>query len=188
MLGKPGRTNPVFCMNVAGPWTFDFDDHRRAGTPCRRRSSARCGTRSLIHLPHSPCCLHAQGLFMHRARAALEQLDLAAGVERLAVPLDQLGLVVERVALAGRPRHEELHDPLGPAPDGAGRRSGPPRRRRRRRPAAARPEQVRQRDAAQAAAGLPEELATIRAGDAMFSPRNATFIRTSKSPGGKFST
>ena len=25
MLGKPGRTKPVACMNVAGPWTFDFD-------------------------------------------------------------------------------------------------------------------------------------------------------------------
>ena len=25
MLGNPGKTKPVFCMNVAGPWTFDLD-------------------------------------------------------------------------------------------------------------------------------------------------------------------
>src|SRR5581483_1574024 len=25
MLGKPGSTKPVFCMNVAGPWTFDLE-------------------------------------------------------------------------------------------------------------------------------------------------------------------
>ena len=75
--------------------------------------SARCGTRSLIHLPHWPYCFQSHGLFMHGAGTALEQLDLLAGIERLAVPLDQLRLVVERVALAGGARHEELHDALG---------------------------------------------------------------------------
>ena len=47
------------------------------------------------------------------ARLALEQLDLAAGIELPAVSLDERGFVVERVALAGRARHEELHDPGG---------------------------------------------------------------------------
>ena len=118
---------------------------------------ARCGTRSLIHLPHWPCCFHVHGLFMHAPGRALEQLDLAAGVELLAVPLDQRRLVVERVALAGRAGHEQLHDPLGPGPvmqaavrgrRAAGGRGGE-------QPLA--PEQVRQGDAAQTAAGVPEK-------------------------------
>ena len=25
MLGNPGNTKPEFCMNVAGPWTLDFE-------------------------------------------------------------------------------------------------------------------------------------------------------------------
>src|SRR4051812_11879135 len=60
-LGNPGSTNPVFCKKVAGPCTFDFET-----IACRNAMSsthvARCGTRPLIHLPHSPCCFHTQGL------------------------------------------------------------------------------------------------------------------------------
>jgi hypothetical protein len=48
------------------------------------------------------------------ARGRLEQLDLLARVPRLAVIADEPGLVVERVALAGRPGHEQLDHPLGP--------------------------------------------------------------------------
>ncbi len=63
MLGKPGSTKPVFCMNVAGPWTFDFET-----IACRKAMSstqpARCGSRSLTHLPHWPYCFHSHGLFM----------------------------------------------------------------------------------------------------------------------------
>ncbi len=84
MLGKPGSTKPVFCMNVAGPCTFDFEtiEWMKAMSSTH---SARCGTRSLIHLPHWPYCRQAQGLAMHGAGLALEQLDLSARIERLAV-------------------------------------------------------------------------------------------------------
>ena len=63
MLGKPGKTNPVFCMNVAGPWTFDFEiiDGKNAISSTH---SARCGTKLLIHFPDSPCCRHSHGLLM----------------------------------------------------------------------------------------------------------------------------
>ena len=61
MLGKPGSTNPVFCMKVAGPWTFDLAT--MAGKNAMSSTQpARWGTRSLIHLPHWPCCRHFQGL------------------------------------------------------------------------------------------------------------------------------
>ena len=48
----------------------------------------------------------------HRAGVTLEQLHFAAGVEFLPVALDERGLVIERVALAGGARHEQLHNPL----------------------------------------------------------------------------
>ena len=44
------------------------------------------------------------------AGVALKQLDLFARIERLARSCDQRWLVVERVALTGRARHEQLHD------------------------------------------------------------------------------
>ena len=50
----------------------------------------------------------------HGAGLALEQLDLAPRVELLAVLLDQRRLIVKRVALAGRARHEQVNDSLGP--------------------------------------------------------------------------
>ena len=101
------------------------------------------------------------GALHHAPGRALEQLDLAAGVELLAVLLDQQRLVVERVALAGRARHEQLRRPASPCAgwcsppfhSGRGRAQAP----RRSRQQALRAEQVRQGDAAEAAAGSPEE-------------------------------
>ena len=43
----------------------------------------------------------------------LEELDLAAWIEFLAMAANEFGLVIERIALAGRARHEELNDALG---------------------------------------------------------------------------
>ena len=61
MLGNPGSTKPVFCMNVAGPCTFDFETI--AGRNAMSSTQvARCGTRSLTHLPHWPYCRHFHGL------------------------------------------------------------------------------------------------------------------------------
>src|SRR5205807_963125 len=62
MLGKPGSTKPVHCMNVAGPWTLDFEaiEWMKAMSSTQL---ARCGSRSLTHLPHLPCCRHCHGLF-----------------------------------------------------------------------------------------------------------------------------
>ena len=52
MLGNPGSTKPVFCMNVAGPWTLDFEIME-----CRNAISstheARYGTRLLTHFPQA---------------------------------------------------------------------------------------------------------------------------------------
>ena len=64
MLGKPGSTKPVFCMNVAGPWTFDFETIEWINA-ISSTHVASCGTRSLIHLPLWPYCFHAQGLARH---------------------------------------------------------------------------------------------------------------------------
>ena len=99
-------------MNVAGPCTLDF-----ATMECTNAISstqeARCGTRLLTHLPHWPCCFHSHGLCITAPGTALEQFHLAARIELLAVALDQLGLVIEGVALAGRAGHEELHHAFG---------------------------------------------------------------------------
>ena len=54
-------------------------------------------------LPPGPGAFHAL------PGVALEQLDFFARIERLAVAANQLGLVIECIALAGRARHEELH-------------------------------------------------------------------------------
>src|SRR4051812_43790258 len=59
-----------------------------------------------------PILLPFPRAFHDRARRTLEQLDLAAGIEFLAVLLDQQRLVVECVALAGRAGHEKLDDAL----------------------------------------------------------------------------
>jgi hypothetical protein len=47
------------------------------------------------------------------AGIALKEFDFAAGIELLAVTLDEFGFVIKRVALAGGTGHEELHDALG---------------------------------------------------------------------------
>src|SRR5918998_2837233 len=63
MLGNPGSTKPVFCRKVAGPCTFDFAI--MAGRNAMSSTHpARCGTRPLTYLPHSPCGFHGQGLAM----------------------------------------------------------------------------------------------------------------------------
>ena len=49
----------------------------------------------------------------HGPGAALEELNLSSGVERLPAALDQERLVVEHVALACSPGHKELDDPSG---------------------------------------------------------------------------
>ena len=73
---------------------------------------------------------------MHGAGTALKQFDFLAGIERLAIAFDQFGLIVERVALAGRAGHEELDDSPGlrrmmqfstvGRPDSASRANNPP--------------------------------------------------------------
>ena len=99
------------------------------------------------------------------ARDALEQFDLAARVERLAVALNQLRFVVEGVQLAGGAGHEHLHDALGlglvvqtaveigPALTEGLRRVGGEK--------AVAAEEVGEGDAAETAAGLPEETTAI---------------------------
>ena len=100
---------------------------------------------------------------MHGAGDALEQLDLAAGIELLAVALDQLRLVVEGIDLAGGAGHEELHDALG-----LGAVVQPaipvrlaPQGRLVRGEETILAEQVGQGDASEPAAGMPEEVSAI---------------------------
>ena len=83
--------------------------------------SAMCGKTLLTQRPHWPCCLNANGDFM-TSPGALVAAALSAEVDLLAVPLVELGLVVERVHLADAAVHEQLNDAAGPWPGGAGRR------------------------------------------------------------------
>src|SRR6266436_287745 len=53
------------------------------------------------------------GTFHHRARIALEQLHFATGFKFFSAAFDELGFVIERITLAGRSRHEQLHDAFG---------------------------------------------------------------------------
>src|SRR5882724_5773881 len=55
MCAKPRSTKPVFCMKVAGPWTFDFETSDGMNAMSSTQV-ARCRTRSLIHLPDWPYC------------------------------------------------------------------------------------------------------------------------------------
>ena len=111
MLGKPGSTKPLFCMNVAGPWTFDLETSEwmkamsiDAGGQCGHQITHPFA--ALAVLFPLPGALHAG------PGRALEQFDLFAGVPGLAVAFDEFGLVIEQVALAGGAGHEELHDSL----------------------------------------------------------------------------
>src|SRR5207253_31162 len=79
------------------------------------------------------------------AQTALEEFDLLARVPRLAGALLKLRLIVEQVEVAGGSCHEELDDALG-----LGRKLW--RRGTR--------EQRSEGDAAEAAAGVPEKLAS----------------------------
>jgi len=95
-------------------------------------------------------------------RLALEQLDLAARIEFFAVAFDQLRLVVKRVALARRARHEELNHPLGlGAVMEAAVQLLPRQRRRRVGQGALITEQIRERNPAEAAAETPEKFPPI---------------------------
>ena len=78
---------------------------------------AKCGKTLLTQRPHSPCCVKLEGAFHHRkAGRSGDRLDPLARIELLSVQLDELGLVVERVALADAAVHEELNDALGLGP------------------------------------------------------------------------
>ena len=104
-LGKPGSTKPVFCMNVAGPWTFDFDisemkERDVVHASRRMRQQVADPLAALAVLLPAPRARH------HHTGVALEQLDLFAGIQLLAGMLDQSRLVVERVALARGAGHE----------------------------------------------------------------------------------
>jgi hypothetical protein len=96
----------------------------------------------------------------HFAGIALEQLDLAAGIELLPTALDQPRLVVERVALTGRAGHEQLHDA---ARLRAMMQAAVEFRARFGRVGEQTllPEQMHHGDAAQAAAEAPQKLAAI---------------------------
>jgi hypothetical protein len=55
--------NPVFCMNVAGPCTFDFVCIEWMNAMSSTHEPM-CGTRSLTHLPDRPYCFQPHGLFI----------------------------------------------------------------------------------------------------------------------------
>src|SRR5262245_25673170 len=86
------------------------------------------------------------GALEHVARLARRRLDVLPRIELLAVQPDQLGLVVERVALARAAVHEELDDPpdlgsvvqsaadLWPRARGTGQRATLGKQLRKRRP------------------------------------------------------
>src|SRR5206468_976946 len=108
--------------------------------------------------PPAPRALH------DRAGRTLEQFDAAARVELLAVAPDQQRFVVEGVALAGGAGHEQLHDALRPGAVMQAAAQFGARLRRLLTEQAVLDEQVRQRDATQAAAALPQERTAIRQG------------------------
>src|ERR1041385_6965018 len=58
--GNPGNTNPLFCINVAGPWTLDFEVIEWMNATSSTHEP-RCGTSSLTHLPHWPRCSQSHG-------------------------------------------------------------------------------------------------------------------------------
>src|SRR5882672_169785 len=100
------------------------------------------------------------GTFHAGPRFALEKFDLAARVEFLSVAFEQLRLVIEGIALAGGAGHEKLHHAtgagavmqtaveLGARPGLVGEQS-------------VTTEQMRESNAAEAAAKTPEELTAI---------------------------
>ena len=98
-----------------------------------------------------------------RTEPVLKRLHLLAKIARLAVPLDEFRLEVEQVEMARRARHEELHHALRlcrmmqRAPEHAGRNSSEQ---------LLAAEQSRERDTAEAAPALPEEVAPGQRGAA----------------------
>ncbi len=102
--------------------------------------------------------------FLPRTEAVLKRFDGLAEVAGLAVPLHQLGLEVEEVEMAGGPGHEELNDALRPRGElrsaECGMRNGGGDFAGNR---LFRSKQASEREAAKAAAAVPEKL-TPRAG------------------------
>ncbi len=153
--GEAGQHEPAVLHERGWAVYVRLGDHRMdkrhvvdAGSQMRHQV-AHPLTALAILLPAPGACHAGAGI-------TLKQLDLLAGVERLAVELDQLGLVVERVALAGGAGHEHLHDAFGfRRMVHADRHFG----RLRIGQHAAIGQKLRQRNAAQAAAQFPQELA-----------------------------
>src|SRR5688572_402412 len=109
-LGNPGRMNPVFCMNVAGPCTFDFDISEWTKAMSSTHLAV-CGNRSLTHFPHLPCCFHPQGLGMTVPGLLWNSSTFSPGSHFS--PAWRINrVVVERVALARSSGHEQLNDPF----------------------------------------------------------------------------
>ena len=135
MPGKPSSVKPVLIWFSAGPCVLllaviEWMKHISSA------SSARCGSRSLIILPHWP-----RGLNSHSGRIRLpfspwNVTSLSRPGIGCSCALDQLRLVVERVDVAERPGAEDHQHALGRAPQsaaGAARTGGPGRRRAQRR-------------------------------------------------------
>src|SRR5712672_3652257 len=63
ILGNPGSTNPVACMNVAGPCTLDFETIEWMNAMSSTHSPS-AATGSLSHLPHLPYWRQPNGEFI----------------------------------------------------------------------------------------------------------------------------
>ncbi len=116
--------------------------------------------------PALPMLLELEHRLEHRSRFARGRLDslARAGVEFLTVPLHQIGLVIEQIALARTTVHEKLNDAPSPrrvmrsiAQRSSQRHGGCPELTIGQQSVL--PEQMGHRDATQAAAKAPEELA-----------------------------
>src|SRR6266568_8697473 len=97
--------------------------------------------------------------FHHRARIALEQFHFAARFKFFSAAFDELGFVIERITLAGRSRHEQLHDAFGSGPM---MKAAVPfgTRSRRFSEQSLLPKQMRHGDAAEPSSEAPEKFAT----------------------------
>ena len=108
------------------------------------------------HLPRLPVGLKIPHRFQPRPEPILKSLHRLAEITRLPVPLHEFRLKVEKIEMAGRARHEELHHAFGfrrmmqRSAENAGRDS---------REQLLATEQRGQRDATKPAATLPKKIA-----------------------------